>query len=373
MRPDFSGNLLLMALLMPLIWIVSCSGSSGKRETEHNNVNKEAIPAASERFVRMILPAENAEYKLGDQVRVSLESEREQEVPDSVKLLFDSRVVGIIRKAPWELIVPPGMTSSTGRKPVKAVAYTKGKVQTITRFVIIYSDREPSKNGFRVAHAYPHDPDAFTQGLFYENGVLYEGTGQEVGSSLREVAVETGRVIRQHNLESPLFGEGITLYRGKIYQVTWRDKVGFVYDKATFTVINKIYYQTEGWGLTTIDDRIIMSDGTNVLYFIEPEMFNVVSRIEVYDNRKKVDQLNELEYIKGEIWANIWQSDLIARIDPLTGKVNSYIDLSSVYPESERRADNADVLNGIAYDAGNDRIFITGKRWPKLYEIKVSE
>jgi len=239
--------------------------------------------------------------------------------------------------------------------------------------VIIVSDTDPGKNSYKVIHTYPHDSQAFTQGLFYNNGLLYEGTGQETGSSLREVELETGRVLRQHNLESSLFGEGITLYNDRIYQVTWTSKVGFVYNKSDFRVINKFYYQTQGWGLTTIDEQIVMSDGSNVLYFFKPEMFEAVSRLEVYDNEKKVDQLNELEYIDGEIWANIWQTDLIARIDPLTGKVNSYIDLSPLFPVSKRNEVDADVLNGIAYDSSGRRIFVTGKRWPRLYEIMVTE
>ena len=201
---------------------------------------------------------------------------------------------------------------------------------------------------------------------------MFEGTGQETGSTLREVELETGKVIRQHNLDASLFGEGITLYKDRIYQVTWQNKVGFVYDKSDFKLINKIYYSTEGWGLTTINDKIVMSDGTNVLYFFEPEMFTVVSKIEVYDNEKKVDKLNELEYINGEIWANIWMTDLIARIDPVSGKVLGYIDLKGLLPESDRTADT-DVLNGIAYDNKSNRIFVTGKLWPKLFEIKVTE
>jgi glutamine cyclotransferase len=203
--------------------------------------------------------------------------------------------------------------------------------------------------------------------------MLYEGTGQEAGSSLREVELQTGRVIRQHNLDPSLFGEGITLFRDMIYQVTWTNKVGFVYDISTFDVLNKIYYSTQGWGLTTIGDKIVMSDGTNVLYFFDPELFTVISRLEVYDDKEKVDQLNELEYIEGEIWANIWQTNLIARIDPSSGKINSYVDLSTIFPQQKRIEVNADVLNGIAYDAVNRRIFITGKRWPKLYEIEVIE
>ena len=241
-------------------------------------------------------------------------------------------------------------TNTTGRKSLKVTAFKGGKAQNpITRFMIIYSDVTPKMYSYKVVHTYPHNRDAFTQGLVYDNGVLFEGTGQETGSSLREVELETGKVIRQHNLEGSLFGEGIALYGNRIFQVTWENKVGFVYEKSTFKLINKIYYATQGWGLTTINDRIVMSDGTNVLYFFEPELFTVASRIEVYDNKKKIDSLNELEYINGEIWANIWMTDLIARIDPLTGKVIAYIDLKGILPARDKNADT-DVLNGIAFD-----------------------
>jgi glutamine cyclotransferase len=202
--------------------------------------------------------------------------------------------------------------------------------------------------------------------------VLYEGTGEKAGSSLREVELQSGKVIRQHNLDISLFGEGITLYGDRIYQVTWENKVGFIYDKATFNVINKIYYSTQGWGLTTVNNKIVMSDGSNILAFYEPDMFTMVSRIEVYDNEKLVDSLNELEYINGEIWANIWMSDLIARIDPASGKVLAYIDLKGILPESETSHDS-DVLNGIAFDKEGNRIFVTGKRWPRLFEIRITE
>ncbi len=218
-------------------------------------------------------------------------------------------------------------------------------------------------------HSYPHDSEAFTQGLVYDGGSLFEGTGQKAGSSLREVELATGKIIRQLNLDASLFGEGITIFRDRIYQVTWEEKVGFIYDKSSFKVINKIFYQTEGWGLTTIGDKIAMSDGTNIISFYEPETFTAVSKIEVYDNKKKVDNLNELEYINGEIWANIWMSDLIARIDPLSGKVLSYVDLKGILPDSKRDADT-DVLNGIAFDSQKGRIFVTGKKWPLLFEIQ---
>jgi glutamine cyclotransferase len=155
----------------------------------------------------------------------------------------------------------------------------------------ILSDMTPKKYGNKIVHTYPHDREAFTQGLFYDNGVLFEGTGQEAGSSIREVELETGNIRRQLNLESSLFGEGITLYGDRIYQVTWENKVGFVYEKSTFNLIKKLYYATQGWGLTTVNDHIVMSDGSSVLYFFDPEMFTVISRLEVYDNEKRLISL----------------------------------------------------------------------------------
>jgi len=373
MKTDFRKKLLPVAFILLVLLIISCSSRTGKAVksiSESSDQTKSGLPPD---LIKMISPAGNAVYKLNDQIMVSLSPTGETSVFDSVKVFFDGKAVALITSAPWECSVGSALTGLTGRRSVKAVAYTREMSQSVTRFVIIYSDVIPKKQNYRVIHTYPHDSEAFTQGLFYDNGVLYEGTGQETGSSLRVVELETGKVLRQHNLDPSLFGEGITIYRDRIYQVTWQNKVGFVYNKSDFRVLNKIFYQTEGWGLTTINDRIVRSDGTNVLYFHEPEMFDAVSRLEVYDNEKKVDQLNELEYIGGEIWANIWQTDLIARIDPLSGKVNSYIDMSPLFPEPKRREVNADVLNGIAWDQQGGRIFVTGKRWPKLYEIRITD
>jgi glutamine cyclotransferase len=325
------------------------------------------------RLIRMQVPEENSEFRLGDPIKIVLTSNNTGPSPDSVLISYDGKTTASLKSQPWEYFVPSSYTTSTGRKSLKATAYRGGKARTaITRFMIIFSDVSPARYGYKVIKTYPHDKAAFTQGLFYNNGVLYEGTGQETGSTLREVELETGKVIRQLNLSSDLFGEGITLYKDRIYQVTWRSKVGFVYDKSTFDQINKIYYQTEGWGLTTMKDRIVMSDGTNTIYIIEPEMFTVVSRLEVYDNEKMVDQLNELEYINGEIWANIWNTDLIARIDPVSGKLLGHINLRGILNDPQTDT-SVNVLNGIAFDSEGGRIFVTGKNWPKLFEIKVTE
>ncbi|MEI8224886.1 MAG: glutaminyl-peptide cyclotransferase [Bacteroidota bacterium] len=373
MRTDYTKYIIFVIVMLLISWTISCSGRPGKK-TETGVAP--AIVSGEEtvvKLVKMISPEENTGFKLNDPINVILALEDKNRLPDSVLIFFNSKAVTTIKSEPWEYSIPAAYTVTTGRKSLKAVAYKGGRSQnTITRFMIIFSDMVPKRNGYKVINTYPHDSDAFTQGLVYDKGVLFESTGQITGSSLREVELETGRVIRQHNLDASLFGEGIALYRDRIYQVTWQNKVGFVYEKSTFNVINKISYATEGWGLTTIDDKIIMSDGTNILYFFEPEMFTVVSRIEVYDNERKVDQLNELEYINGEIWANIWNADLIARIDRVSGKVIAYIDLKGILPESERNPDT-DVLNGIAYDQSDKRIFITGKKWPKLYEIRLTE
>ncbi len=373
MKADKLKSIIAVICLVTAVMAGSCSNRAGNavKTSAESSVKANADLPAS--LIKMKAPAENEECRLKALVKVSLEPAEDAGTIDSVRVTFDGKLVAVLLSAPWECTVTGDFTGMTGRKPVKAVAYTSGKTQSVTRFVIIYSDSAPKRLGYRIINSYPHDPGAFTQGLFFHGGVLYEGTGQESGSTLRTADLETGRVIRQHTLDPSLFGEGITLYNDRIFQVTWQNKVGFVYNRSDFRQINKIYYQGEGWGLTTIGDRIVRSDGTNILYFHEPEMFDAVSRLEVYDNEKKVDQLNELEYINGEIWANIWMTDLIARIDPLSGKVNSYVDLSRLYPEAKRREVNADVLNGIAWDKLTGRIFVTGKRWPGLYEIEVIE
>ena len=373
MQTDYQKYLIFLSVILLLTWTLSCSGRSGKMKEAGVHTSTVLNEEVSSKLIKIISPEENTGFKLYQPVKVILALEDKTRVPDSVTVYFDGKYVTSVKSDPWEYSISPVFIVTTGRKSLKVTAFKGGKPQnTVTRFMIIYSDLVPKKYGYKVIHTFPHNRDAFTQGLVYDKGVLYEGTGQETGSTLREVALETGKVIRQLNLDDSLFGEGITLYHDRIYQVTWKNKIGFVYNKSDFKLINKIYYQTEGWGLTTIDDKIVMSDGTNILYFFEPEMFTIVKRIEVYDNEKKVDQLNEIEYINGEIWANIWMTDLIARIDPVSGKVLAYIDLKGILPKSDRDAET-DVLNGIAYDNQGKRIFVTGKRWPKLFEIKVME
>jgi len=224
--------------------------------------------------------------------------------------------------------------------------------------------------GYAVVAEFPHDPNAFTQGLVYEDGVLYEGTGMKGRSSLRRVDLKTGEVLQLYELPDQYFGEGIALFGDKIYQLTWQSHVGFVYDQDTFELLDEFHYPTEGWGLTHDGERLIMSDGTATLHFLDPETLEEIDSIEVYDDQGPVVRLNELEYIDGQVYANIWQTDRIARISPRTGQVTAWIDLSGLLDRDEL-TQPADVLNGIAYDQENDRLFVTGKLWPKLFEIEL--
>ena len=223
---------------------------------------------------------------------------------------------------------------------------------------------------YQVVHTYPHDRGAFTQGLIYQDGVLYEGTGIEGESSIRKVKLETGEVLQKRDVPWPNFGEGILIWKDRLLELTWQGQFGFVYDLATFAPKGEFRYPGEGWGLTHDGKRIIMSDGTAELRFWDPETLKETGRLRVTSEGQPVAKLNELEWIKGEIYANVWETDRIVRIDPSTGKVVGWIDLTGILPAADRNA-TTNVLNGIAYDAKGDRMFVTGKCWPKLFEIKL--
>ena len=224
----------------------------------------------------------------------------------------------------------------------------------------------------RVIHEFPHDPKAYTQGLVYVGGELYEGTGLRGSSSLREVELETGEVLRRRMLPENLFGEGITVLGNRIYQLTWKTGRGFVYDRNTFERVGEFTYPTEGWGITHDGVNLIMSDGSSTLYVRDPETFSEIDRIEVHDGGAPIARLNELEYVDGTIYANVWLSHWIAQISPETGEVVGWIDeAGSLCPRDPKQPDR--VLNGIAYDAQSERLFVTCKLWPKLYEIEIPQ
>ncbi len=262
---------------------------------------------------------------------------------------------------------------NTGKTGLRLrVFFPNGTSENHSQQITLLSDLVPVNYTYRVVNEYAHDPKAYTQGLQYDDGWLYEGTGNYGTSSLRKVNLETGEVSQIRNLDQSLFGEGITVFGERIFQVTYKSQVGFIYDKSTFEEIQKVYYQNrEGWGLTHNGKELIMSYGTNVIYFLDPEMFTINRQIEVYHNEGPAQSLNELEYINGKIWANRYYTDEVVIIDPETGKVEGRINLKGILKARDRKP-NTDVLNGIAWDAERERIFVTGKYWPKLFEIKPS-
>lgn len=230
---------------------------------------------------------------------------------------------------------------------------------------------EPPQNyTYQIINVYPHDSQAYTQGLAYYDGVLYESTGLYGSSSLRKVDLLSGKVLQIYRLPEQYFGEGIASYDDSIIQLTWQSHKGFVYDRATFNLLSDFSYPTEGWGITYDGSRLIMSDGTSTLYFLEPVSFSRTESTSVYDGDVQVPKINELEYIKGKIFANIYQTDRIAIIKPADGKVEGWINLAGLL-KTQGFSGKVDVLNGIAYDSKGDRLFVTGKLWPFLFEIKL--
>ena len=227
------------------------------------------------------------------------------------------------------------------------------------------------KYGYTVVRSYPHDPQAYTQGLEYVGGVLYEGLGLRGRSAVRKVEIETGKVLQEEKLHPQYFGEGITITQGKVFQLTWQDKVGFVYDAKTLKFIRNFSYFGEGWGLTHDLAGLIMSDGTSTLRFLELTRFREHRRVRVTDGGVPIERLNELEWVRGEIWANVWETDYIVRISPKDGRVVGWIDLKGLLGGPVAKLGPEAVLNGIAYDSQKDRMFVTGKLWPRLFEIRV--
>nr|WP_166454518.1 glutaminyl-peptide cyclotransferase [Duganella rivi] len=224
---------------------------------------------------------------------------------------------------------------------------------------------------FKVVRSYPHDTQAFTEGLLYRDGVLYESTGLNGKSSIRKVDLATGKILQSKDIPPQYFGEGLTAWGDTLIGLTWQTQTGFVFDLKTFEFKSQFAYPGEGWGLTQNGKELIMSDGTATLRFLDPKTFLEVRRVKVTADGIAVDQLNELEVVEGEIYANIWHTNTIARIDPATGKILGWIDFSKLYPEAGKGQNGENVMNGIAYDAEKKRLFVTGKLWPKIYEVKI--
>jgi glutamine cyclotransferase len=351
--------------------LLSCSPGNGSSE------GRPVIPVKKTRLTSLLEPAAALTIPLGEEIRVALS------IPDSVQVDSVSVYLGgtlnktipgssdLLNQGKLEIL----LTSEgelTGKSGLRVrLFFSGGESENHSRQVTFLSDVVPVEYSYQVIKEYPHDVTAYTQGLQYVDGELYEGTGDYGTSSIRRVNLETGEVKQIRDLDPSLFGEGITVLGDRIYQLTYKSQVGFIYDRTTFQEIQKVYYQNqEGWGLTHNGEELIMSDGSNVIYFLDPEMFTINRQLEVYHNEGPANSLNELEYINGKLYANRYFTDEIVIIDPETGKVEGRINLKGILKATHRKP-TTDVLNGIAWDKENGRLFVTGKYWPFLFEIRL--
>lgn len=318
----------------------------------------------------LVKPRRNVYASPGEEIQAVIEPVSQNISPDSARFILDGRLLETIPAGEFEanMIIPGDQTPGTSN--LRMIVYTDNEEESHSVNIRVTSGIEPDQYSYRILKTYPHDKGAFTQGFEYHDGFIYEGTGNYGESSLRKVELETGEILKYRNLDSDLFGEGVTLINNKIYQITYRARVGFVYDENSFELIRKIYYQIkEGWGLTNNGEHILMSDGSHFIYYMDTTYFSVVKKIEVYDQEGEVDQLNELELINGVLFANRYTTEEIVMIDPETGRLLGRIDMSGILDPADRHP-SIDYFNGIAYDKENDRIFVTGKYWPKVYQVK---
>ncbi|MES2265380.1 MAG: glutaminyl-peptide cyclotransferase [Bacteroidota bacterium] len=320
-----------------------------------------------------ISPDAGSNYKSGEQIALKVGYGKDVKI-DSVVYLLDSTHVGVAKDSSAVTIKTDSI--ALGARVITAKVYQGGKSQDLTTNINLLAAKAPEQLGFVVEKVYPHDTSSFTEGLEYQDGVLYESDGGRIAegngqSSIRKVDLATGKILQITNIDPKIFAEGIAVIGDKIVQLTYTEKIGFVYDKKTLTLLSKFDNNVglEGWGMTHDADKIYMDDSTNRLWFLDKNTYQQKGFVDVYDDKGAVNEINELEYIDGKIYANVWQTDNILVIDPKTGAVLQKIDMTSLYPKSQRNP-GADVLNGIAYDKATKRIFVTGKKWDKLFQVR---
>lgn len=360
-----------------ILLFYSCGGSNAgnKKKPEPAAVITEKKEDAKYiNSIKLVSPEKNKLYSYNDQIRIAIESKDRFPV-DSAEIFLNGKKIAVTGKNVFEYDyrIPEG---KTGNAVIKVIAHHPEDKRGVAAMNIrVKPDKAPIRYSYKVKRTLPHDPKAYTQGLVYFGGFMYEGTGQYGESTIRKTDVNTGKILSALGIDSQLFGEGITIYNDKIYQITWRSRKGFIYDLKTFSLESTFTYHSEGWGITTAGDRLMMSDGTNKLYYTVPSTFSIVGELEVYDHNGEVGQLNELEYVDGLVWANVWMTDRIVVIDPETGAVKGELDMKDILPSAERAKldDKDDVLNGIAYNPETGTFYVTGKRWPKMFEIVVDK
>lgn len=351
--------------------LASC-GESGSNNLNNNTTNQtnNSKPAQKSHFSLQVNPTTpEAKGVCGDIYELKVLCDTAI-TPDSVRFLVDGKPVGAFSSETIYTLDTKNLRTGNVRLSAEAVYNTT--TEYLSASLKLKSDITPKQLSYKVIKRFQHDRGAYTQGLVYDNGIMYESTGLRRKSSLRKVDFEKGEIIQSVALNDAYFGEGLAIDGDRLIQITWQNHKGFVYDKNSFATLHEFDISTEGWGLVLYNDTLILTDGTENLYFIDKNSFSTTKITQVYDNNGPVKQLNELEIINNQLYANIYQSNLVAIIDIATGKVLKYINFAGLLPPDQVR-DDTDVLNGIAYDAQGKRLFVTGKNWPTLFQVEILE
>ena len=365
-------KLFLPLVILALLLITSCGekkehpATKNRKDTVNNGNNQ----TGNGNLVFIESPKYNEMFSPGDQIKIKVSLSDKNQKIDSASLFIDNEKV-TTSALPFEYTWD-SKNQKPGKKKIQVKYLNGSKEEAGESQLQIKSEIKPVEYTYTVVNTYPHDITAYSQGLFYDNGVLYEGTGQYGESTIRKVELKTGKVLTSFNMPNSIFGEGITILGNKIYQLSWQSGKGYVYDKESFKILQEFEYDTEGWGITSDDKKLFMTDGSNKIYLMDKNTFAVTGTLEVYNNNGPVANLNELEYIKGSIYANVYLTDYIVIIDPETGKITGRIDMKGLLSRV-KVTHKVDVLNGIAWDPKGDRLFVTGKWWPALFEVKLVE
>ena len=363
-------------IFLSLALFCSCNGNSAQKNTTKASNKTEEKAIEFIRSLKLTHPQRGKLFTQGDKIEISIKKRKNSKEIDSLQLIIDGKLSQTIFSKPWKFSHISN-EMKMGKHNFQILAYHEdGKRGNISSYYNIKSNITPKELTYKIINTFPHNKKSYTQGLFFHDGYLYEGTGQYGESTLLKVDIETGKSLFDRKLEANYFGEGITYYKGNIIELTWRAEKAFVIDAQDFSqkdFFRPPTYNGQGWGITTMNNQLVISDGSNKLTFVNPKNYNKTGEVEVYDEKGKVDSLNELEYINGKIFANVWLTDKIVVINPNTGRVESNLNLKDILSPAEKRKlrEGDDVLNGIAYDSINNRLFVTGKRWSKLLEIEI--
>ncbi len=314
-------------------------------------------------------PGNKSKFKAGSPVNISIAQKDASKKIDSIQIIIDDKIEKTLTAAPFNY---QWTSSKPGERKITTASYSNSNRENKSVYIDIISDIVPSVLKYSVVKTYPHNKESFTEGLFYDGKFMYESTGLNGKSGIMKVQLETGNILKSAKLDNQYFGEGITMLNGKIFQLTWQSKIGFIYDAETFQKTGEFNYATEGWGMSNNGKELLMTDGSNIIYFLDPISLKVLYTLPVYDDKGPLRSINEIEYVNGEIYANVWRTDIILIIDGQSGKIKSLLDLSELTVGETKKNKEVDVLNGIAWNSKNNTLLVTGKFWQNVYELKIN-